>query len=200
MHLIFDFDNTLVDSPKALFDIYQERYNDYSIRYNEGLITWNMGKLIPLDGKIVNSFFNEEDFFKHLIPYPNAVETLARLSKKHTLEIASLHDVRGMKFKEDYIRNVFPMVDKISLYPLTEKFDKSMCFGQMAFDDRPDALASINANCKILMNLFDWNKECDKFLRAMDFKDVEKYVDYYEYIVNTTGEWCDNSDLFNNNK
>jgi 5'(3')-deoxyribonucleotidase len=140
------------------------------------LVTWDLEKLIPLPKSKVNKFFNEEGFFKHLKPFDDAIEVLTELSKQHTLELVTLHSCEGMKYKRKFIEENLPMFHKITIYPLGDKFDKSMCKADMCVDDRLDCLSSIDAPYKVLYGLTDWNKHNIKYSRVFNWLELDEHI------------------------
>lgn len=180
MRIICDLDNTIFDTAKAMFTYYQEKYNDYSIKYDESKISWNMEKLISLSAAEVNKFFDEKEFFKHLKPYSNAIEVLTELSKHHELELVSLHSCEGMAYKYEFIRENLPMFNRVALFPLGDKFDKSMCSCDIAIDDRIDCLDSIDAKHKLLFGNYLWQNETNinkTFIRVYNWQELYNVVD-----------------------
>jgi 5'(3')-deoxyribonucleotidase len=166
MRLIFDFDSTIVRTHDAVLALYQEMTGDTSTIVDDKTAEWNMKGICPKwTQEEVDATFTNPRLFELLVPIEGAIETLQRLHDEgHYLEICSMHRKEGVPFKEAYIKERLPMVDKITILPFesatkTKKFDKSSVLGDIIIDDRIDALESSKCKYKICFGMYSWNKE-----------------------------------------
>lgn len=182
MHILIDFDSTLVNTSKAYFNYYREITRDLSTIYSEDKVSWNMKDLCPLwnTQEQADDVYIQEGFFKHLELYPNVIEILNKLKKKgYYLHIVSCHNIKGSKFKVDWIKKNLPMIDEVTIIPIENgmhRFDKSGIKADMIIDDKIDALDSANTEYKILYGNYEWNKDCNKYNRVTNWKEVYKYI------------------------
>jgi 5'(3')-deoxyribonucleotidase len=192
LHLIFDFDNTIVDSAKALYLRYQEKFNDYTIEYNENKVDWDMQQLLPIPKSEVNKFFNEPEFFKYLKPFDNAIEVLTELKNEgHYLHLVTYHSLEGIQYKQKYINENLSIFDEITILPLTDKnldnLDKSCVSGDIIIDDNIKALTTAKTNGKLCYGRYAWNKSWNG-KRAKDWVEVKNLIKMY--ISKHTCEVC----------
>lgn len=181
LHLLLDFDNTLVSSDQSMHQYYQLITGDYSTTYSQDLAEWNMETLCPnFTQEMIDKMFISPLFFKLLVPYPETTEGLNRLMKMGcTLEVVSCHDIRGFGLKYNYIKENFPMINKITLLPHDNSKDinKSTVKGDIILDDNVKALDSSTCKHKVVFKKFNWNKDCnyDRVDNLLEFCDyVEK--------------------------
>lgn len=213
MHILIDFDSTLVDTSKAYFDYYQEQTKDYSTEYSEDKVSWNMTNLCKLwsSQEQVDNVYIQEGLFKHFKLFPNVLEVLNKLKQEgHYLHVVSCHDVRGMRYKIDWIKENLPIIDEITIIPIEsgiQKFDKSSVKGDLIIDDKLDCHETSNTKYNLLYGLYPWNKGCDKYDRVMNWNevyeyisniskldksngiDVDKFREYYNCKLNKEGEY-----------
>lgn len=182
LHLIIDFDNTLVNSHKALYLAYQEITGDYSSNYDETSLNWLVSDLCPTFNQFeIDNIFSTNEFFDKLYIYDNVIEVLKYFKKLgHTIEICSLHKLEGINKKRKWIEEKFPFVDKVTIIPFNQSmsFDKSAIQGDVIIDDNLDCLYSSECRDKICYcnnNTYNWNKDW-KGIIATDWKQIEQII------------------------
>lgn len=127
----------------------------------------------------VNDMFIQEDFFKHLKLYDGVAETLNKLKTDgHYIEAVTCHDIRGIAYKMNWIKENLPMFDAITILPLGKnlKLDKSEIQGCLIIDDVPSVLETSPCKYKLLYGTYSWNKECYTYPRVDNWDEVYEYI------------------------
>jgi 5'(3')-deoxyribonucleotidase len=132
-------------------------------------VQWLLKKQLPELFKL----FDYEDFYGDtLVVMDNAIEIINKLSMQNEVIICSKHNNSRRPITQKWIYQVFPSVKLV----FTDSFDKSIV-GQVdiAIDDKPEALASINAKYKILYGRYLWN-ECYSGLRLTNWLSLYRII------------------------
>lgn len=128
--LLLDMDDTILDMRKAWIDLYNERFGtSHSV---DEMSDW---KVADKFGQKILDLLDEEGFFASLVPYPNAVEVIERLSKKHDVIIVTASVVGySMKEKGEWVAKHLPFLkpDNFCIFKR-----KDMVRGDLLFDDAP---------------------------------------------------------------
>ena len=172
MRIIVDFDQTIVPSSEAIFEVYKEETcakEEYTSNHS-----WEFDGLLPKDYvPRAIELFDESVFYEKLKPFPMAVEVLRRLSEKHEILIVSRHSDKGRCYKTKWIESNLPFA-KVHYTPT---FDKSEVSGDIAIDDKLECLYSLKPVVKhcICFGNYRWNKEWDG-VRCANWVEVLNYI------------------------
>jgi 5'(3')-deoxyribonucleotidase len=202
--ICIDFDSTIVDTSYAMFLYYQDKTKDTSIKYDKNKTSWSMTELLPLFSKEeIDNIFIEEDFFNYLQLLPNAYEVLNRLSEDFELEIITYHNPKGIKLKENWIKNNLPMIDIITILPLENSkmtLDKSCAEGFLLIDDNIDCLKSSNTRYRICFGRYQWNTSycgSKNNKRCLNWVEVEKQIQHLRKASSCEFCGCTDTVFFN---
>lgn len=183
LHLIIDFDNTLVNSHLAIYRAYQQLTKDFTDRYEEDDLNWIVRDICPLfTQEEINNVFSTKEFYDNLIIYDDVIDTLKYFQEcGHTIEICSLHKPEGIKIKEEFINKNFSFADKITISPFNKSmdFNKSHVPGDIIIDDNLDCLKSSNCKYKVCYNNnnnYNWCKSWDG-VTTTNWKEVKEIID-----------------------
>lgn len=104
LNLIIDFDNTIVNSDKAIWKLYRKRTGDLSTNYKDHSEWW-YDEICPLwSREEQDNAFQDPEFFKLLELMPNSIETLQELKKDgHTITVCTVHKGIGVPMKVEWI-------------------------------------------------------------------------------------------------
>jgi len=164
MKIYVDFDETIVESIKAVCTIYNNRYNEQANYKNVKL--WSFLDECPRFKKgEASDCFSTEEFFNILEFKPNANFVLERLSKNNRVTIVTIGTELNCERKAIFIRNNLPFIKHMEFIrqdkTLVDKSSINMK-GGMFIDDVAKYLNSTNAKTKILFentSNAEWNKE-----------------------------------------
>ena len=101
--LFVDFDNTIVDSTKAICDMYNNHFKD-----KEGFILANPTKCMEWDfldvctlanKETLEEYFNAKEFFENLNIFYFARRTIKTLSDYCDIYIVSIGDFKNLSYK-----------------------------------------------------------------------------------------------------
>lgn len=176
MVLMIDLDSTIINTSKSIINLHNKLYKNKQIKYQDNH-DWSLYPMIKTKEELSELFklFDHEDFYKNdtLVVYENAIQIINELSMQNTVIICSKHDKSRIKITEKWIYETFPTVDLI----FTDSFNKSIVGKvDIAIDDKPEALESIEADYKILYGMYDWNKNSD-YLRANNWLEFKRFID-----------------------
>ena len=177
MNLVIDFDNTIVDTDKAMWQLYREETNDMSTDYKKHSRWW-YDEICPLwNRKQQNDTFKNPRFFELLEFIPDAKETLKKLKKEgHNITICTVHRREGMLLKSQWIYENLNFVDSLIIVDADmNKNNKSIIAGDILLDDAIPNLATSNCKLPICFGQGLWNKDWQGF-RA------KNYYEFYQII------------------
>lgn len=182
MRIVVDFDGTIVNTDKAVVDMYRKDTGDYSTNYKEN-DAWNYNKVCPLWSRQDQvDVFKRKELFEVLDAFEDAISTLKKLHEEgHEIIIATVHHFSGIPYKAEWIRSNLPFVDKIVFIDLfngegTEfKMDKSFIYGDVIIEDNLDNLNTSPCKHKLCYGSYGYNKEWtgDRFL---NWKSIYNYI------------------------
>ncbi|EKE27372.1 MAG: hypothetical protein ACD_3C00218G0003, partial [uncultured bacterium (gcode 4)] len=177
--LYIDFDSTIVNSDKAICEIYNDRYKDY-----EGfkLATWMEHKnwayectcpLIHIHEaepvEVIKDYFGSEAFFEKLEFYDNAKEVITKLKEQYNVIICTSAFPQNASKKVLWIEEHLPEVDEIII--LINKKANGTGKGRVPMmeeeaifiDDHPHNLYSTKASQKYLFKFkeTEYNQDWD---------------------------------------
>lgn len=176
--LFLDFDNCIVNSIKAIVDLYNEDY-----RFYEGyshidwwdINTWNFTECNCADISYINQCFNQQRLFDRLEFMSWAKEVITVLEKLYDITIVSHGYSPNLIFKQFWISSQFLDIKFIGVN-LEQYTDKS-CIdmsGAIFIDDNIKNFSNCNADRKICFGeKYSWN--CNwKGERLVNWCDVYK--------------------------
>jgi len=121
--LYIDFDSTLVMSDKSFARMYNEKYKDDPEFVKADWTkhwSWSYSRICPLLHKyfddphlITREYYNSEEFFVHLEFFPDAKETVEKLSEKFNVIICTSAFPKNAARKVLWIEEHLPLVDEI---------------------------------------------------------------------------------------
>lgn len=173
MRIVIDFDQTLVNSSKALHEIYLQetgRKEEYNPKH-----TWNFDGLFPKDyKKRVKELFHEKIFYENLFAFHGAIDVIKHLIKRHEVIICTTQQGEGVLLKNQWINDHLPFINNV-IY--MDSFDKSSINGDVFIDDKPECLNSVNGNFKCIWCYGDylWNKDW-KGERVLNWREIEEKI------------------------
>lgn len=182
MHIIVDFDNTIVNTNKAIWKLYRKDTGDYSTHYTQQS-SWWYDDICPLWGREKQrEAFGRDELFEYLEFMPKAKETLLRLALDgHTITVCTVHEGKYMSKKADWIDRNLDFVHNVIVLGLGGKSGKSMIQGDVILDDSVANLKSSLCKHKICFGDFGWNKEWTGMR-------VRTFDEFYEVIRSLTAE------------
>lgn len=176
MRIVIDFDQTIADSSKGLYDIYVKETGD-TTPYNP-VHKWNFDGLFPDSyKKRALQLFCTEELFEVLKPFENAIEVITRLSEKHEIYVCTNHKAEGIPFKDKWIKKYLPFAKVVYV----DSFDKSITSGDIFIDDKIECLESVKDNYeyRICYGSYLWNEDWSN-RRCLNWLEVEKQVSEIE--------------------
>lgn len=182
MRIVIDFDQTIADSSKGLFDIYLKE-TGANETYNP-IHSWNFDGLFPNSyKKRALELFCIEELFDVLKPFENAIEVITKLSKKHEIYVCTNHKAEGIPFKDKWIRKYLPFAKVVYV----DSFDKSITSGDIFIDDKIECLDSVENNYeyRICYGSYLWNEDWDN-KRCLNWLEVEKHIEEIEMVKETS--------------
>lgn len=171
--IVFDLDATIINSSKSIINLHNKLNPNNQIQYVENH-TWDLEPMVTKN-QLPELFklFDHEDFYGDTLEvFPNATQVINKLSMQNKVIICSKHQMSRRYITSKWIYETFPTVELV----FTDSFDKS-CVGEIdiAVEDKPEALKTIDAKYKILYGLYDWNKE-EKRLRVTNWLNLERII------------------------
>jgi len=181
--IFVDFDETIVNSLKAVCGIYNDKYNA-DAHWMDSRV-WSLKDECPLlkDGEVTD-LFSEDSFFRRITLKDGAFEVLTELAKDYPITIVSIGTTKNCTKKESFINANLPFVSRSILIPVEKNklvMDKSsvdMSNG-IFIDDVEDNLFSSNAAMQILYENIpntDWNSKW-RGERIKSWYDIYKYFE-----------------------
>lgn len=162
--LYVDFDNTIVNTNKAICSLYDEDFKWYK-KYEKvdwtSINTWNFEELKCASTEYINYYFNQPRFFNRLEFMDNAFEALLALYEKYDITIVSMGYSPNLKGKEKWCKKHIPFLKRefINLKKFSDKSHIDMSDG-ILIDDASKNLKTSNANVRICFgDLKNWNND-----------------------------------------
>jgi 5'(3')-deoxyribonucleotidase len=169
-----DLDNTILDTPKILWKLYNLRYG-MNIPYVENC-DWDFkGLFNKEDLPRVYKLFDDEEFYNYVEIFDNAVQVIKELAEVHKVIIASKHKDSRRAITRKWVKETFD--DKVQVMYFDD-FDKTALGNVDIFmDDRLDALKHMSNNAKynICYGNYKWNKEWNG-IRISNWSDFKVFV------------------------
>ena len=172
---VIDLDSTIINTSKSIINLHNKIYKDKPIVYTDNH-DWNFYPMIKTKEKLRELFklFDHDEFYdpSTLVVFPNAIQVINELSMQNDVIICSKHDKSRRNNTQKWIYETFATTEIV----FTDTFDKSVVgHVDIAIDDKPEALKTIDAKYKILYGLYDWNKD-QKGLRVTNWLNLERII------------------------
>ena len=191
--LYIDFDSTIVNSDKAICEIYNETYKDDAEFVPAEWMkhqNWAYTHICPLIHKheenpvqVVKDYFGSQAFFDHLEFYDDAKEIISKLTEKYKVIICTSAFPMNASRKVLWIEEHLPEVDEIII--LINKSGNGYGKSRVAMmeedaifiDDHPKNLYSTKASQKYLFKFkeTDYNSDWDGPV-VSSWKEVESLL------------------------
>lgn len=184
--LFIDCDDTVWNAIHTYVHVYNLLYQyhkDYKRANWEDVSEWNYTKTCHLTADNTNEIFESPLFFKYIKVFPNAVETLKKLSEKYQIITISVGTQRNISNKSLWIEQNLPFIEN-SIYLFNGgncKADKSMIdmSGGIFIDDHQNNLYGSNADIRICYTNeyreYKWNKGWVG-LKVGNWKEIEEML------------------------
>ena len=177
LYLDFDWDGCIVNTIKAITDLYNEDFQYYK-KFNYinwiDVNTWDFAECSCASPEYINTYFNQQRFFDRLEYMDWAKEILDELKDNYDITIVSSGYSPNLRAKEIWIRKNLPYCDFIGVN-LKEYKDKShvdMSSDVIFIDDSANNLITSNAKLKICFgDKYPWNKDWTG-IRCANWNDI----------------------------
>lgn len=175
-----DFDGTIVNSIKAITDLYNEDfqyYEDYKYINWVDIETWGFDECNCATPEYINTYFNQQRFFDIAEYMDNAKEVLERLKDEYEIIVASFGNLPNLVAKEKWIKTHMPYAEfvGVDMKMFPDKSHINMNNG-VFIDDCTKNLITSNAQYKICFgDYYQWNNTWNGD-RCFNWCDVEKYI------------------------
>lgn len=154
--LILDFDNTIVNTTRAMIRSMNPYIKDVDKKVDENKVAyyWSFEDLFPKTHlRYVDILFNSQHLFDNLELFPNVFNVLEDLHKKGVhIYICTIGSYKNIKLKLDWLHENLPFVDVIPIAQNNIVMDKAIINmeNSVFIDDNTDCLNSSNADIKIV--------------------------------------------------
>lgn len=154
--LILDFDNTIVDTTRAMIKAMNPYIKDVDKKVDENALSycWSFADIFPETHlRYVDILFNSKQLFDNMQLFPNVYNTLKDLHNKGVqIYICTIGSYKNIKLKLDYLHEHLPFVDVIPIAQNNILMDKAIInmVNAVFLDDNCNCLNSSNADIKIL--------------------------------------------------
>ena len=179
--LYIDFDGTIVNTIKAIVDLYNEDFQYYKkfkpINWWE-INTWDFTECNCATPEYINTYFNQQRFFNRIEYMDWAKKILDELSDDYDITIVSSGYSPNLVAKALWINNNLPYCKFIGVN-LKEYKDKShidMSDG-IFIDDSSHNLITSNAKINICFgDKYEWNKDWIG-IRCANWHDIKSFLE-----------------------
>ena len=154
--LILDFDNTIVNTTKAMIRSLNPFIKDSTEKVDENSPSyyWSFKDLFPETHlRYIDILFNSELLFSNMELYSNVYNVLKDLHNKDVqIYICTIGSYKNIKLKLDWLHEKLPFVEVIPIAQNNIVMDKAIInmTDCVFMDDNVDCLNSSNADVKIL--------------------------------------------------
>lgn len=190
--IIFDFDDTLVNTSDAMIDYYNEKYHDKKdYKLAEGTIyRWDAQDKLPLMNiKQIMKIFESTFFWKNIRLKDDAIEVVKYFSDHpfFNVKIMSVGTAKNLSKKSLYIQKYFPFVDEVVLLMRNnaEMGKGDYTNNCIVLDDHQENLTNPKALNVIIYDLgdreFNQNFKGIKVKSLMEFKEL--IMDKFEKVI-----------------
>lgn len=178
--LYVDFDGVIVNTIQCIVKLYNDDHGyckDFIPVNWIDVDTWKFEELNLEPYSVIDRYFSQPRFFRHVKWMDNAEEILQRLSKQFDIKVVSIGTRENLIGKQLWMLKNMPYAKLIPVL-IGEDEDKSdvdMSDG-ILFDDSISNLISCNAKYKVCFGEeYSWNKDWDGD-RCVNWRDAEDYI------------------------
>lgn len=179
--LFIDFDGVIVNTIKAIVDLYNEDFRHYKnykpVHWTE-INTWDFKELECADKHYINTYFNQQRFFDCLEFMDNSEEVLQELKEKFEIVVVSMGSYPNLVIKEQWLHKHIPFAIFIGC-DFERASDKAhVDMGDGVFiDDSLGNLITSNAKLKICFgDKYPWNEHNVDYVRAWNWQEVKEML------------------------
>ena len=182
--IICDLDSTIVNSSLTIVNLYNKLNPNNQLSYTPNH-SWGFEPIINTKEELSNllKLFDHEDFYKDVIVFPNAIEIINELAENNSVYIVSKHSPSRKPITTKWINKVMPKVEII----FVDNFeDKGKLFDNCDYciDDKWESFENFSEDTTcILYGMYDWNKDCTKYRRCMNWNEVKNHIESWERFV-----------------
>lgn len=154
--LILDFDNTLVNTTKAMIRSMNPYIKDVTQKVDENKLAyyWSFADIFPKTHlRYVDILFNSKQLFDNMSLFPNVFNVLEDLHNKGVqIYICTIGSYKNIKLKLDWLHENLPFVDVIPIAQNNIAMNKAIInmTDSVFIDDNTDCLNSSNSDIKIV--------------------------------------------------
>ena len=154
--LILDFDNTIVNTTKAMIRSLNPFIKDSTAKVDENSPSyyWSFKDLFPETHlRYIDILFNSELLFSNMELYSNVYNVLEDLHEKGVpIYVCTIGSYKNIKLKLDWLHEKLPFVEVIPIAQNNIVMNKAIINMEncIFLDDNVDCLNSSNADVKIL--------------------------------------------------
>ena len=166
--LILDFDNTIVDTTRAMIKSMNVYIKDVTQKVPENKVAycWSFSDIFPSTHlRYVDILFNSKQLFDNMELFPNVFNVLKDLHEKGVqIYICTIGSYKNIKLKLDWLHENLPFVDVIPIAQNNIVMNKAIINMENAvfLDDNCNCLNSSNADVKILYKHDNFTTEKNK--------------------------------------
>ena len=178
IRLFLDFDGVIVNTIRAIVDMYKEdfcAYSDYEdIDWSE-INSWEFTELKAATPEYINHYFNQPRFFEKVQWMPWARETIDKLKDICDITIVSSGFSPNLRLKEKWVKDNMSYADFIGVNFKQNKDKSSVDMsGGIFIDDCFSNLSTSNASiCVCFGDVYPWNEQWNG-IRCANWCDVWK--------------------------
>lgn len=153
--LILDFDNTIVDTTRAMIKAMNPYIKDVDKKVPEDSLAycWSFADIFPETHlRYIDILFNSQLLFDNMELFPNLYDTLEDLHNKGVqIFICTIGSYKNIKLKLDYLHEKLPFVEVIPIAQNNIVMNKAIInmTNSVFIDDNCSCLNSSNADVKI---------------------------------------------------
>ena len=154
--LILDFDNTIVDTTRAMIKAMNPYIKDVTQKVPEDSLAycWSFADIFPETHlRYVDILFNSKQLFDNMELFSNVYNTLKDLHEKGVqIYICTIGSYKNIKLKLDWLHEKLPFVDVVPIAQNNIVMNKAIINMEncVFLDDNCNCLNSSNADVKIL--------------------------------------------------
>lgn len=154
--LVLDFDNTIVDTTRAMIKAMNPYIKDVDKKVPEDSLAycWSFADIFPKTHlRYVDILFNSKHLFDNMELFPNLYDTLEDLHNKGVqIFICTIGSGKNIKLKIDWLHEHLPFVDVVPIIQNNIVMNKAIINmeNSVFIDDNTDCLNSSNADVKIV--------------------------------------------------